>query len=144
MTHVPHVPCTQAWPPSHWAFVVHATHAPLMQASPLGDVPRPSSPAWMQSPFVEHAPHRPAMQVWPFAQSDPDWQVPHSLPFTQPCPAWQEAAVEQVQVPPLHVPLDPQSPFDAQAPQTPALQTCPLWQSKAVWQAVVHVPPAHA
>jgi hypothetical protein len=35
MTHVPHVPCTQAWPPSHWLFDVHIEHAPFRHTRPL-------------------------------------------------------------------------------------------------------------
>jgi hypothetical protein len=31
MTQVPQVPCTQACPPSHWLFDVHAVQAPLTQ-----------------------------------------------------------------------------------------------------------------
>ena len=30
ITHVPHVPCTHACPPSHWLFDVHAVHDPPM------------------------------------------------------------------------------------------------------------------
>jgi hypothetical protein len=90
MTQVPHVPCTHAWPPSHWLFDVQAAHAPLTQIWPLGDAPNgkgnggPEEEGFaLQSPFVEHALQTPPRHVCPLAQSDPDWHVPH-CPLTHP------------------------------------------------------------
>ncbi len=57
------------------------------------------------------------MQACPPAQSDPDWHVPH-WPFTHPWPDWQFAAVLQVQLPLLHVPLVPHCESAVHAPQT--------------------------
>jgi hypothetical protein len=66
VTHVPHVPATQASPPPHWLLAVHAEHLPLMHASPLA-VPGPNPPV-LQSANVVHAPQTPLMQAWPLGQ----------------------------------------------------------------------------
>lgn len=143
MTHVPQVPCTQACPPSHWLFDVHAVHAPPTHTCPLGTEPK-GCPAWVQSAFLEHAVQTPAMQVWPFAQSEPDWQVPHKPPSTHPCPVWQLAALLQEQIPPEQVPAEPHCESDVHWPQTPPTQALPAEQSWLVAHEVVQVPDAHA
>jgi len=61
---VPQVPATQAVPPPHWLFSVHATHAPLMQARPEG-LPGPSTTI-LQSENVVHAAQTLLMHACPF------------------------------------------------------------------------------
>jgi hypothetical protein len=62
VTHVPHVPVTQAMPPPHWLLAVHAEQTPLMHASP--DNPRGlPKDCWLQSKKVVQGPHTPFTQA---------------------------------------------------------------------------------
>jgi hypothetical protein len=77
-THVPQVPWTQARPPPHWLFDVHATHDPATQTRPLGPMERSGPMAWLQSAHVEHAAHTPSKQFWPAWHCVEFMQASHS------------------------------------------------------------------
>jgi hypothetical protein len=64
-THVPQVPWTQARPPPHWLFDVHAVHDPATQTSPLGPMLSSGPMRWLQSAHVEHAAQTSLKQLWP-------------------------------------------------------------------------------
>jgi len=81
--HVPQVPPTQAIPPPHWLFAVHAVHAPSMQTSPEGPWLGPAKPdTRLQSVNVEHGPHVLLTHAFPVAHSVPG--RPDSHPLTGP------------------------------------------------------------
>lgn len=138
------MPCTQACPPAHWLFAVHALQAPAMQARPEGLWLGSSGLVVLQSAYVVHAAHTPERHACPLVQSARDWHAPQNEPFTHPSPGWQSAAVEHSHDPLEQVAVGPHWLPDVHAPQTPAVQTLPASQSPFDVQAGVQIPEAHA
>jgi hypothetical protein len=102
VTHVPHVPVTQAIPPPHWLFAVHAKQPPSTQASPDGATRGPSYGNWLQSAKLVQDPHVSLMHVCPSGQARQGGALEHP-PETQVSPGAQSASAEQVHQYPVWV-----------------------------------------